>query len=98
MKITMARLVTAGLAISAAGCASALITDVAQDKVRVTASDSDQKRIAFEAEKGCGLYNRQPVLLSKRCVAYIYYVCSESEYLFACKITSEFEPGSRSSD
>ena len=33
MKITMARLVSAGLAISAAGCASALITDVAQDKV-----------------------------------------------------------------
>jgi chemotaxis methyl-accepting protein methylase len=85
MKITMAWLMWASLAVAVAGCANAVISDIATDKVKVVATDNDQKMIMGEAEKGCAIYKRTPVAISKRCIdAY----CTQSEYLFACK-----EPG-----
>jgi hypothetical protein len=63
-------------------CASAAISDIATDKVKVKATGNDQKLIMAEAEKGCAIYKRVPVALSKRCVdAY----CTKSEFLFACQ-------------
>jgi hypothetical protein len=85
MKIAMACLMWASLTVGIAGCANAFISDIATDKVKVMASGNDQKMIMGEAEKGCAIYKRTPIAISKRCInAY----CTQSEYLFACK-----EPG-----
>lgn len=72
-------------ALAVTGCASAVISDIATDKVKVVAVGDDAKLIMAEAEKGCAIYKRKPVPISSRCIA---SYCSQKEYLFACQ-----EPG-----
>jgi len=64
-------------------CASAAISDIATDKVNVVAQGNDQTMIMNEAKRGCGIYNRTPVPLSKHCLD---GYCTRTEYLFACKV------------
>ena len=62
-------------------CASAAISDIATDKVKVVAQGNDQTMIMNEAKRGCAIYNRVPVPLSKHCLD---GYCERTEYLFAC--------------
>lgn len=70
------------LGVALAGCANAVISDIGQDKVKVVATGSDMKMIGAEAEKGCAIYDRTPIPISKRCMD---GYCTQTEYLFACK-------------
>lgn len=64
-----------------AACASAAISDIATDKVKVVAEGNDQTMIMNEAKRGCAIYNRVPIALSKHCLD---GYCMRTEYLFAC--------------
>ena len=64
------------------GCASAVITDIGEDKVRVHEWGNPDLAYA-EAKRGCEIYNREPVAVSE-------FKGSDSwglsrNFLFACK-------------
>jgi hypothetical protein len=72
----------AALGIAIVACATPAISDIGQDKVKVVASGNDQAAAMVEATKGCAIYNRTPIAISKRCLD---NYCMQSEYLYACK-------------
>lgn len=84
MKVAKACLLVTGL-LSLAACASPpAISDIATDKVKVQSEIDDPKAATAEAQKGCAIYKRVPVPISKRQIrtgpyAYMF------EYLFACQ-------------
>ena len=76
-------LLAAGLLLLGA-CAPPAISDIATDKVKVQSEIDDPKAALAEAEKGCAIYKRVPVAISKRQTrvgAYSYVW----EYLYACQ-------------
>ena len=76
-------LLAAGL-LSLGACAPPAISDIATDKVKVQ-SDTDNATAAMaEAEKGCAIYKRVPVAISKRQIRTGPYT-SVWEYLYACQ-------------
>ena len=64
-------------------CAGPAISDIATDKVKVESAFDDPKAVMAEAERGCAIYNRTPVALSKRRISTGGY-SSKYEFLFAC--------------
>lgn len=78
MKLVKLGLLAAGL-LSLTACDPPAISDIAFDKVKVHSEIDDPKAIAAEAERGCAIYKRVPVPVSKRTISSGY------EYLFACQ-------------
>ena len=76
-------LLAAGV-LSLAACAPPAISDIATDKVKVQSAVDDAKAVNAEAEKGCAIYKRVPVPISKRRVPTGAYT-AVYEYLFACQ-------------
>jgi hypothetical protein len=76
-------LLSAGL-LSLAACAPPAISDIATDKVKVQSEVDDPKAVTAEAERGCAIYKRVPVPISKRRIQTGAYT-SVYEYLFACQ-------------
>jgi len=70
--------------LSLGACAAPAISDIATDKVRVQSDLDDPKAATAEAERGCAIYNRVPVPLSKRTIRTGPY-SSAIEYLYACQ-------------
>lgn len=64
-------------------CAQVGISDISTDKVKVDSNTDNLEVATSEALRGCSLYKRQPVYLSKRIVPVNGWV-SKYEYLFAC--------------
>ena len=82
MKLLPASFVVAGAVLWLGGCATkAVISDLQTDKVVVQASGSDMSVIEAEARKGCAIYKRHPIPISKRCLDNL---CMQTAYLFAC--------------
>jgi hypothetical protein len=80
---TMVRAVTAIGLLALGACAAPAISDIAADKVKVQ-SDTDNLEVATsEAVRGCALYKRHPVYLSKRIIPTSGWT-AKVEYLFAC--------------
>lgn len=76
-------LLAAGL-LSLGACAPPAISDIATDKVKVQSDTDDPKAAMAEAEKGCAIYKRVPIAISKRQTrtgpySYVW------EYLYACQ-------------
>ena len=76
-------LLAAGL-LSLGACAPPAISDIATDKVKVQSEIGDPKAATAEAERGCAIYKRVPVPISKRHTrtgpySYVW------EYLYACQ-------------
>lgn len=70
-------------AFSLAACGTtAVVTDISQDKVRMVVSGNDAAFIQAKVNEACGVYKRDPVPISYRCLD-LY--CIETEYLWACK-------------
>ena len=67
-----------------AACAPPAISDIATDKVKVQSELDDPKAALAEAEKGCAIYKRVPVPISKRQIRTGPYT-SVWEYLYACQ-------------
>jgi hypothetical protein len=83
MKSVKFGLLAIGL-LSLGACAAPAISDIATDKVRVQSDLDDPKAATAEAERGCAIYNRVPVPLSKRTIRTGPY-SSVIEYLYACQ-------------
>ena len=64
-------------------CQSPAISDIATDKVRVQSEGADLVGATAEAARGCAIYKRVPVLLSKRLIRNGSFI-EPTEYLFAC--------------
>ncbi|SEP09782.1 hypothetical protein SAMN02990966_03954 [Rhodospirillales bacterium URHD0017] len=64
-------------------CASAAISDIATDKVKVQTSVDNLEMATSEAVRGCSIYKRQPVYLSKRQIPN-GTILPPYEFLFAC--------------
>jgi hypothetical protein len=81
LNLKKALLATALLSVGA--CAGPAISDIATDKVRVRvdAWADDPKAVHSEAERGCAIYNRVPVAISK----WTSRRDDVIEYLFACQ-------------
>ena len=69
------------------------ISDIRESMVKVRAIrvnfieyEIDMNAVIKEAERGCGIYDRVPTLVSDRCVDFDYasHVCKEKEFLFIC--------------
>jgi hypothetical protein len=82
MKSMKSGLLALGL-LSLGACAAPAISDIATDKVKVESAFEDPKAVQAEAERGCAIYNRIPVPLSKRRISTGGY-SSKYEFLFAC--------------
>jgi hypothetical protein len=82
MKSMKSGLLAIGL-LSLGACAAPAISDIATDKVKVESAFEDPKAVMAEAERGCAIYNRVPVALSKRRIPTGGYT-SKYEFLFAC--------------
>jgi len=67
------------------GCASAVISDLEDDKVIVQAQYADMQMIKAEAQTGCAVHGKEAVPISQWCVD---RYCSTKNYLFACKYLS----------
>jgi hypothetical protein len=70
--------------LSLGACAPPAISDIATDKVKVQSEIDDPKAATAEAERGCAIYKRVPVPISKRQTrtgpySYVW------EYLYACQ-------------
>jgi hypothetical protein len=82
MKTMMKGLLAIGL-LSLGACAAPAISDIAADKVKVDSSMDNLEGATAEAERGCALYKRHPVYLSKRRVTTGPY-SAYFQFLFAC--------------
>jgi hypothetical protein len=69
--------------LSLGACAAPAISDIATDKVKVESLTDDPKGVMAEAERGCAIYKRVPVPLSRRTINTGGYM-SKYEFLFAC--------------
>lgn len=58
--------------------------DISADRVIVMSNGSDASVVQAEAMRGCAIYNRNPVLMSKTCTDDF---CMQRRYLFACRVT-----------
>jgi len=77
-------LLAAGL-LSLGACAPPpAISDIATDKVKVQSNIDDPTAAMAEAEKGCAIYKRVPLAISKRRTATSPYTYVW-EYLYACQ-------------
>ena len=76
-------LLAAGL-LSLGSCAPPAISDIATDKVKVQSEVDDPKAALVEAEKGCAIYKRVPIAISKRQIRTGPYSVVW-EYLYACQ-------------
>jgi len=65
------------------GCTgSAVITDLAQDKVAVQATYANQNQVRAEADRGCAMHGRRAVPVSDKCLD---STCTSQSFLFACR-------------
>jgi hypothetical protein len=64
------------------GCASAVISDLEDDKVIVQGTYADAAMVKAEADAGCSIHGKQAVPISQRCLD---GYCTTRSYLFACK-------------
>ena len=69
--------------LSLGACASAAISDIATDKVKVQTNVDNLEMATGQARRGCSLYKREPVYLSKRIIPTGGFT-AEYEWLFAC--------------
>jgi hypothetical protein len=85
-KLMRAPAILIGLVAVAACAAPAVISDINDSaiKIQVNAYTSPAE-IDQRAQEGCGIYNKQPVPISQRCLD---QYCVSKELLFACKDTS----------
>ena len=67
--------------LSITACVGAAINDIGEDKVSVRANDSSMDRIDAEARKGCSIYGRIAVFVSKEELKDGHY-----DYLYACRM------------
>ena len=66
--------------LSLTACVAAAINDIGEDKVTVRANDSGTDQIDAEARRGCGIYGRIAVFVSKEELKDGHY-----DYRYACK-------------
>lgn len=80
----MRRAALFGLGLALVGCAHSVgIIDIGQDRVRVRATNGAPiEDVMAEANRGCGLYNRRAIAVSRVCVG---EYCSYVDHLFACR-------------
>lgn len=83
MRFVKFGLLAAGL-LPLGACSPPAISDIATDKVKVQSEIDDPKAALAEAEKGCAIYKRVPVPISKRQVRTGAY-SAVWEYLYACQ-------------
>lgn len=77
------KLLTLGALLALGACASVGIADISTDKVIVDTNVDNLQMATVEADRGCSLYKRHPVYLSKRIVATGAYT-QKYVWLFAC--------------
>jgi hypothetical protein len=77
------KLLTIGGLLTLGACAAPAISDIATDKVKVQSEDGNITGASAEAARRCAIYNRFPVLLSKRRIRTGGLV-EPTEFLFAC--------------
>lgn len=72
------------MALAAAACAApAVISDINDSSLKIQVNSyTPATEIAAKAREGCGIYNKQPVPISERCMD---GYCTYKELLFACK-------------
>ena len=66
--IKLTKLLGAVALLSLGACAAPAISDIATDKVKVQSGLDNLEGATGEAVRGCGLYKRAPVYLSKRVI------------------------------
>lgn len=76
-------LVALAALMTAACAAPAVISDISDSSLKLQANNyTPPAEILAEADRGCALYNKEPVRISERCMD---GYCSYKEVLFACK-------------